>query len=240
MPTVNWQDAEHSDRARYSAEAERHSPYSPSDIAGMVDRPESVRQLLQNLKLAIDRDLLVQPAFMDEAVLLKFFNAATATWEKPNVGDAQSTQVAILHFSSSEFSAMSASVRFSHAHTPNYEAAEGHVPEHVYHSGDISINVESVPTFTVAAVVDVFGLPIDAAPDTGEATDGHSVVPTSKGWMGYDYSKNVLPTAALLKSVATFTVKRDATIRWPLSWRQGHFLCKGDELKTINVFEMER
>jgi len=49
----------------------------------IIERPVSVQQLLQNLKLAWDKELLLLPSFYDEANLLRFFNGSKVTWEKP-------------------------------------------------------------------------------------------------------------------------------------------------------------
>jgi hypothetical protein len=52
-----------------------------------------------------------------------------------------------------------------------------------------------MPDVSVSTVVGVFGTPISSRADTGEATDGAWVTPTSKGSLIYDYSRREFPAA---------------------------------------------
>ena len=58
---------------------------SVSDLQGLFQEPRDGRQLLQNLKLAWERDLLLEPAFYDPALLRKFFAGLNVTWRQPQV-----------------------------------------------------------------------------------------------------------------------------------------------------------
>ena len=53
--------------------------YPVSEIQAMFESPQNIPQLLHNLKIAADRGLLLQPAFYDEATLLKFFHGTKVT-----------------------------------------------------------------------------------------------------------------------------------------------------------------
>lgn len=65
---------------------------SVSDLQRLFQEPHDSRQLLRNLKLARDRDLLLEPYFYDPAVLRKFFAGTKVTWRQsqtpllPDVG----------------------------------------------------------------------------------------------------------------------------------------------------------
>jgi hypothetical protein len=56
---------------------------SAKDISEQFDRPSNVAQLLHNLKTAVDRRLLVQPAFDNDEVLMKVF-AGSAIERSPS------------------------------------------------------------------------------------------------------------------------------------------------------------
>jgi hypothetical protein len=55
--------------------------YSAADLQGMIERPNGIKQLLRNLKLAWDGDLLVEPSLYNQGVLQKFFDGADITWK---------------------------------------------------------------------------------------------------------------------------------------------------------------
>src|SRR5690349_20352667 len=50
---------------------------SAEEIGAMFEKPTTVGQLLQNLKIAADRHLLSQPGFGTDANLLKFFDGVS-------------------------------------------------------------------------------------------------------------------------------------------------------------------
>ena len=59
--------------------------YPASEIQAMFESPQNIPQLLYNLKIAADRGLLLQPAFYDEATLLKFFHGSKVTLADSNI-----------------------------------------------------------------------------------------------------------------------------------------------------------
>ena len=61
----------------------RGGGYQASEIRAMFEPPQNVPQLLQNLKIAADRGLLLQPSFYEESLLLQFFNGSAVTWTGP-------------------------------------------------------------------------------------------------------------------------------------------------------------
>jgi hypothetical protein len=64
------------------------SPYSAASIAARVPNPMSVDQFLLNIRLALDKDFLLQPAFYDDTVLHKYFGGGAVEWSTDS-GDEQ-------------------------------------------------------------------------------------------------------------------------------------------------------
>jgi hypothetical protein len=54
--------------------------YSSEELSTLISPPISISDLLENLKVAWDKRLLVQPEFWPKAALLRFFNAGKLTW----------------------------------------------------------------------------------------------------------------------------------------------------------------
>lgn len=83
--------------ARWKSCAEMAHPngYSTADLDAMFERPKSIQQLLQNLKLASERDLLLQPQFYDELTAQKFFAGAKVTRSTPE-GFGNATDVKLV------------------------------------------------------------------------------------------------------------------------------------------------
>lgn len=83
--------------ARWKSCAEMAHPngYSTADLDAMFERPKSIQQLLQNLKLASERDLLLQPQFYDELTAQKFSAGAKVTRSTPE-GFGNATDVKLV------------------------------------------------------------------------------------------------------------------------------------------------
>jgi len=54
---------------------------SAGEISAMFRPPSTGVDLLQNLKVALDRDVLLEPGFYDEANLRNFFNQSRVKWQ---------------------------------------------------------------------------------------------------------------------------------------------------------------
>jgi hypothetical protein len=166
-----------------SAEPQQSAPtphiYSVREIKGMFPRPKTVEQLLRNLKLAYERNLLVQPGFLDQNVLKQFFNGTA-------IHDSESR--AILELDRHFFPGMS--VRVDHAYFPiagHNAAAPPHeyVPGYAETLNYLEINMTSAVMISVRQIKDIFGGEFQEHFDLGEASDGHAVVPTTKGSLQY-------------------------------------------------------
>ena len=83
---VNHQDTKEGGIVQWRACAELlhlEDRYTVSEIQAMFESPQNIPQLLQNLKIAAERGLLLQPSFYDEARLSKFFHGSKVRIAKP-------------------------------------------------------------------------------------------------------------------------------------------------------------
>jgi len=221
-----------------------HSPgqtYSAQEIDAMLDRPTDFKHLLRNLKLAMDKDLLLQPGFYTDANLLKFFNGTRVTWSTPSphmknmtwrrfevVADRRvlpGTTVDLLR---------SCDLR------PAFTGASGLVPAHIATIAVVDIPVGDVPGFTVDVVRSVFGDNGSSFVDSGAGTDGGRYVPTSKGSLTYDDGvKERSAKSNVERSSVKFFVKLDsptALAGGARSWEIDH----DNQIKSIHMWSRER
>jgi hypothetical protein len=230
---MNWSAAEEQDRKRYQSGGVLHATNSAKEISARVQRPHTPEQLLKNLKVAIDADWLVQTHFFDDIVLLKFFGGSEVTRVRSHAFNSQ-LQIATVAFRPGEFESVKVQTRFVRSHS-----AAGYTPPHITHGGSVSVDVGTESGFTVGAAVDVFGLPLEAVPDSGIGGT------TFKAIVKYDYSKANFPPGALASSVTSFTVRRDkvpedvSTENAAAARKLPELLCREDVLKNITVSEME-
>lgn len=77
------------DRARYQSWKTCVDPLYPngglsvSSLQQKIRTPNDIRQLLENLRQAWEEDFLVQPSFLDDATLKKFFATSSLKWQAP-------------------------------------------------------------------------------------------------------------------------------------------------------------
>jgi hypothetical protein len=245
-PNADWWTAEQRDRERYNTTAQ--TQYSATEVSAMFERPRTVKQLLLNVKTAVDRDLLVQNGFYETPVLMKFFGASAIAWqEKPRFGGA-SQRVATLTFGEPAFASLQGYAKLMRSHIAQHDVTpNNHVEKHTYNQGEISLRVAKFETvISVRAVVDIFGMPIQAHRGCGDTSFGHGLSsddPTCKGQIFYTYSKKDLPSALLAINQTEFTVRLDSKERKSPTWdlrsaedRQ-RFLCDEDELRDISILQ---
>jgi len=178
--------------------------YTIREIKGMFDRPKTVEQLLRNLKLAYDRNLLVQPAFLDQNVLKRFFNGTA-------IHGSEST--AILELNGHFFPGMS--VRVDHTYFPiaGHKAAgppHENVPGYAETLNYLEISMASRVVISVRQIKDIFGGEFQEHLDLGEASDGHAVVPTTKGSLQYSQWMRGAGPEEFDSRDALFVVKKDS------------------------------
>lgn len=134
--------------------------YTSGQLATLFGRPKTVPQLLTNLKLAWDMKLLLQPAFYEDSSLLRFFNASAVSWEPAQIPDPDwIIRIGKLELEQSAFPDVTVALRYSRRVTRK-QSAPGvgvDVPANTEDSGQITMNVESVPGFTWGVTKSAFG-----------------------------------------------------------------------------------
>jgi hypothetical protein len=145
-------------------------------VSVLVDSPSTVRQLLSNIKLLTERDFLVQSAFFDDDVLLKFFGASEITWEKserPLVYSTLYPQLAfgpirVAHVKALRGPLANVTVRVVSRRTcmgwrQTQFPPRAWWPPVTYDSGNLQIDVSSLDGLDVGIVKEVFGSdPVEA------------------------------------------------------------------------------
>jgi hypothetical protein len=215
---------------------------SASQLEAMFSRPASGADLLRNLKLAFDQDWLLQPAFYDDAILLKFFDGQRVVWKKPDsevTKDATRDPVEVT-ITAKAFEGMTVSLLRSCSRVKGYDLPEGHVPPHLRPAGLVELQVASIADVTLSAVRNVFGREMKSYFDYGRGTDGGRYTPTIKGTLLYESpNEGHSPGLGFKKRTAKFLVKRDpeAATRdrpGPLEF------SNSDLVKSLSIFVSER
>jgi len=188
--------------------AYRLPAYTTGQLAAMMRPPATLAQLLSNLKEVLDRNLLAQPAFFDDAVLRRVFNATGVRWVEPGTRDVafdhaiRPTRAARIIFSDGPFAGMKVDVGMSHR-CLNRHADRNNpgsiIAPHTYDSGYVRIRLEESAGLTLGAVRQVFG------PGTG----GFDASCKEPAVVSYDGPDQTGADAFLLNS-ASFVVRPDA------------------------------
>ena len=221
-----------------------HSPgqtYSAQEISAMFDRPVDVKQLLRNVKLAMDKDLLLQPGFYADDNLLKFFNGTRVTWSTPSPRMKSMTR---RHFEVATdphvFPGTTVELLRSCDLRSAFASASGSVPAHIATIAVVDIPVEDVPAITGDVVRSVFGTKGSSSMDFGEGTHGGRYTPTSKGSLTYgDGAKERDAQSDVERSSVTCFVKLDspaALAAGARSWEIDH----DNQIKSIHLWSQER
>jgi hypothetical protein len=202
--------------------------YSSEQMDRLFERPSDVAQLLHNLKIAVDRDLLLQPAFDDDALLMKVF-AGSAIERTTSKGSVDGRDV---------------SIRIDDPHFPRMTVAlslgRGADPRAL-----VEINVAAIPTFDICAVRDVFGLGAEVIVDShvGMRAVGNVDTPREKGIVRYSSGHQLVTDAASrprqVNREVAFTVKMDSANGrlWPV---QDHRIRNRDEVQSVRIWIAER
>lgn len=175
----------------FSAPPSAPKKYSVAEIGALFERPTNALDLLKNLKLAMDKDLLLQQAFYNDANLIKFFSSTKVTWEKPdllgNSSDKRTNTVrAKVTVDSLIFPRMTVKLMHSYWKTSGFNTSNGeHVPAENYASGQIQLQVDAVPEFTLHKVRQVFGTNAEYL-DPHYSPHGDVQKTTDKGAFRYD------------------------------------------------------
>jgi hypothetical protein len=217
--------------------------YTAEKIAAMFKRPTNARELLQNLKIVVDRDLLLQPAFGENALLMKIFAGSAVKDEAPSKYDQTAARRVSVTIDDAHFPEMTVSLHFGLA---NDGAQTGITPQRARRFGWIEMSVASVPGFDVREVRDVFGQNAVTAIDHGNATDGAHYVPTIKGKVDYPYYGDKTATSGPPYSQkyqwkdVLFKIKLDSSPPEPLAPGQRRQIFDRDEVQDIRIAVEDR
>lgn len=212
-----------------------HNVYSPAEMVALFVRPTNAAQLLQNLKIAVDRDLLLQRAFSDTAVLEKVF-AGSAVTRQPFAGlsDGQDFSVTI---DDPRFPKMTVFLRQG-------AGLGGADPAHRF--ALLKLNVAAVPGFDVCAAHDVFGPGDLNLPDPGLTSHGVAYPLENKGKIEYRFYGD--PTATpgppysrrYVQKDVSFGVKFNSADQAPLWPSQRDRIYDRDVVQDVRIVVEER
>lgn len=146
---------------------------STTSLERMFERPQSVAQLLQNLKLAWENDWLLRTDFYDEETLLKFFSGTTITWKSKI--DPLGSEVIELDTGSGVFPKMSVTVQAS--------CSQAHKLLDI--GGSIRIYGSPIPELTLGYVRQLLGPETENTLDIGYSSGGSEYTPHIKGSVTY-------------------------------------------------------
>jgi hypothetical protein len=212
--------------------------YTEAQILSMFDRPADVPGLLTNLKLAADERLLWEPAFYEDATLLKFFDGVSVErkhLKKLTVWPWSGVDIIIVSISDPRFPRMT--VQVERGREPLVGTSKGPRKRFV----QVSIDVIAVPEFTVCTVRDIFGPETFPWLDDGFATDGATYVPQIKGRLGYNYPGGSVGSTGLRIEQVTFVVRLEPAnteYGWP-SFRQQNAIHNRDHIQSIGIDDSE-
>jgi hypothetical protein len=243
-PDFDWRRAEEQDRSTYEAIVGR--TLRAREISAMFERPTSMGQLLHNIKIVVDADLLVQPHFFEQSVILKVFGASSVKWQSNQIGADNKVRIAAIAFDRTALSGLRGAARLvqEHVHAHDITSVD-HVKEHIAYTGRVNLYVEPASDrLSVQMLVDALGMPLMAY-KTCEAA-GYGLIPTNdkcKGELRYDYSKSELKSAKLAFNQAAIRIWQDNPERsspdWTIRTAEGRkrFLCDEDEIRDISLMQ---
>jgi hypothetical protein len=230
----------------YGDVARRHPGVKPkgdteAQILSLFDRPADASGLLVNLKVAVDERLLWEPAFYEDATLLKFFDGVAV--ERKHIEEKNSAveDVAVVLIADRRLPRMT--VQVVRGRDPFVDRSRGPRDYRTYFRRyvRVTLDVIDVPEFTVCTVRDIFGPETFASLDTGTATDGAHYSPQIKGRLGYNYpGEPVDPTGLYVRQV-TFDVRlepENTEYGWP-SLRRQNSIHNRDQVQSVALFEPE-
>jgi len=240
LPDVNWHDSEKQIRDLYPAPAQKE--YGAVELASLFTLPSTRTELLQNFKLAFDRQLFAQRNFFDSRVLRRFFNASSVTWtrwfEKPDPNQRFLGREGVAEVKRGPLVGAKIEVKLELERAS--KVPDGGHPDGFSHLGsiDVVLNSQDSP-IEVKSITEVFGPPPftfrDLCPYSSERD------PRCKGTMDYDID----PTRAIGGGDRIeFGIKRAAVERFYPDWERrtaagrSRFLCDEDELWGISLHQV--
>lgn len=165
---------------------------SVARVSALFERPQSVSQLLQNLKLAYEKDLFIQPAFYDDSNLEKFFAGNAVAWGKPRQLSSPATSARDIEITADTRVFPELTIRILRSCIPQYKhvSPNRNVVYSIAENAHLELQVEALPEFNVAAVREVLGAETVVQIDDGGVNDEFggpaSAGRTTKGRLVYE------------------------------------------------------
>ena len=184
---------------------------SASEIRAMFESPRNNRQLLQNLKVAADHRLLLQPSFYDVANLLEFFNGSKVNWIPPDLYSQKlSTGTIKASIVSDTFPRLSIVLESNCKVVGTND--DGVKTEDVSANGFLNLALVAEDNLTLRHVRSVFGIEAQRTIDNGVSPDGNTYAPTEKGSVTYLTVRNVDGEDSRIKLLFYFRPNAPRTI----------------------------
>lgn len=198
---------------------------SAREMAAMINRPTSVVELLNNLKLAFDDDWLMQPAFYERSNVLTFFNGTLlsrhSAIKEPGTGEVLRAAFTTVNPAFLK----GTTIKFTRGCIPIGKGT-------FKNSGSLEINVEAVPNFTVGIVKDVFGRNAKLF-RSDAATDGGVVRADSKYGLAYEGGTRAKSSVEFFIKLDNFGFVEQVDPPYPKQ-------RDSDQIKKITISEVER
>ncbi len=157
---------------------------SPFELQRPFQQPQNIQQLLQNLKLAWQQDLLLQPSFYDPAILQTLFAGSTVTLTQPWHPLSQDVGLVVFEIDSNVVQGMTVRLE-SRCWRTDYESAPGRKESTAYILGALTISGGPFAGMSLRAVRDVFGPEAENDLDSGGVENGVVYAPVVKGSVIY-------------------------------------------------------
>jgi hypothetical protein len=239
------------DPADYPPRAFDLPQLSASQLLVLFNSPSTVRELLSNIKLLTERDLLVQGAFFDDDVLLKFFGATEITWERserPTIYSTPYPQLAfgpirVANIKALRGSLVNVTVRVVSSRTcmgwrqMPFPPPGAWWPPVTYDSGNMQIDVSSLDGLDVGIVKEVFGPDPDEAPHSFIAEFGVGV--SFPGHLTYDDLEKERRSAPFSRHQVEFVPRQTGDER-PVHPGGRRVFADEAKLLWINISQQER
>jgi hypothetical protein len=194
-----------------SVQAMSNAPLSTAQLLAMLKAPRNAAELLENLKVLTDEGLLMEPAFTDDAVLLKAFAGKSVQRGAWTDGPYFIWQDTVVKIEDTRLPNMSVSLR-QVRHAPRESIpGDATVQNHPLYRMDLRLTVATLPGLDVCAVRDRFGQRSASIYRPFEV-DGVATVSSAEGWVRYPlgapYTKVpvIAGTPARATGFATFYV----------------------------------
>jgi hypothetical protein len=208
-------------------------------IGSMFVRPANVPQLLENLKLAYDKKLLLLGEFYDEGNLIKFFGSEkiTSSGQLLPAMRGVANQVIELAPGDGELRGLTVGVTRGCLPAAERRSAAGVVRAHLEYLGSVTVKISGTPEFTVNAVRSVLG---KESRFVVEEDGPHRLSPTGKGWLIYEDPAGYRSGMAVMSGrEMSFLMNLSLAGRGPEYVNEPLF-GGDDKIETVGIFESER